>query len=165
VKRFGLAAVVRIREADARQVARAACQAGEEAREAGERAAALEARVGPPGAGSPGGAIDASGCGTSPPHSLRRLARALAEDARWRDRLERARRRRAGEAAVARGVADVLGAVAARAAEDALCARRRADALGRAESRFREALRREREAREEREGEEAWGARSRERPA
>jgi hypothetical protein len=58
-------------------------------------------------------------------------------------------------------VAEVLAGVAARAGEEALLARRRADAIGRAEARWAEARRREREAREEREAEEAWTARPR----
>jgi hypothetical protein len=95
---------------------------------------------------------------------LRRPARGLVEDARSRELVERARRNRVAEAEEARGVAEVLGAVAAQAGEEALLARRRADALARAGARWREARRREREAREEREVEEAWAARPRDRP-
>jgi hypothetical protein len=56
-------------------------------------------------------------------------------------------------------VAEILAGVAEQAREEALRARRRSDALGRAEARWNEARLREREGREEREADEAWGVR------
>jgi hypothetical protein len=165
VRRFGLAPVVRIREAEARRSSREACRAGEEARIAGERAAALEARAGAPGPGTGEEGPDACAPGAPAGSRLRCVARGLAEGARSREGQRRARQLLAVEAEEARGVAEVLVGVAARAGEEALRARRRADALGRAETRWEEARRREREAREEREAEEAWAARSRARPS
>jgi hypothetical protein len=152
VRRFALAAVARIRDADARRSARAASTVLEEARRARDLAAALEAKVGPPGGTAPG---EAAG------PRLRLRAAELARDARSRERRERARRVRAAEAAKAGHLADLLAGEAARAAEEALLGRRRAGALARAEMRWRDGVRREREAREEREVEEAWAARPR----
>ena len=161
MRRFALAPVGRIREAEARRTSREACRAGEEARAARQRFVVLEerleARRGVAGEErAPTGRARTSGRNGFP-----RPARGLAEEARSRALLQRLQRASRVEAEEARGVAEVLAGIAARAGKEALLARRRSDAIGRAEARWAEARRREREAREEREAEEAWTARSR----
>jgi hypothetical protein len=161
VRRFALAPVARIREAEARRSSREACRAGEDARAARQRIVALEQRL-EAHRGATGEEGPPAGRGRTPGRNrLPRPARGLAEEARSRALLQRAGRALRVEAEEARGVAEVLAGVAARAGEEALLARKRADGIGRAEARWAEARRREREAREEREAEEAWTARSR----
>jgi hypothetical protein len=159
VRRFGLGAVARIRAAEARRSSLAARRAVQETAEAGERAAALQARVRSAGTRARAEAVGAGGPVGSGGARLRWSAAGLAAESWSRERLDRARRRLIAQAEEARGVAEILAGVAEQAREEALRARRRSDALGRAEARWNEARLREREGREEREADEAWGVR------
>lgn len=161
MRRFVLAPLARIRAAEARRSSREACRARQEAEGAREQAASLEARAAAPELAAGEDATAVGSTGVFARVVLPRPAFGLAEGARIRARLQRARRLLLAGAAEARGVAEVLADVSAQAVHDALLARRRAGALERAEARWDGARRREREAREEREAEEAWAARPR----